>query len=124
RGQAGEPGGPVTASATASAAVTAERPPGERLRLCLFVHHPDGKADRNEARGAALVVGSDPECNVHLDLPGVAPFHAFVQVSEGQLFLTDRSATGTKVGGRFARQETVGFKPTDVIEIMDRRLRA
>ncbi|HEY0709751.1 MAG TPA: ATPase, T2SS/T4P/T4SS family [Polyangia bacterium] len=93
------------------------------LRLCLFVHHPDGSIERKRSSGTEVVVGSDPDCDVCIDEAGVAEFHATIEVSEGCFFVTDRSETGTTVGGKTIRHETVEFEARDVIELAGRRIR-
>jgi pilus assembly protein CpaF len=93
------------------------------LRLCLFIHHPDGSIERKRSSGTEIVVGSDPDCDVVIDEADVAAFHATIEVSEGSFFVTDRSDTGTTVGDRTVRHETVEFEARDVIQFAGRRIR-
>ncbi|HEY0714798.1 MAG TPA: ATPase, T2SS/T4P/T4SS family, partial [Polyangia bacterium] len=93
------------------------------IALCLFIHHPDGSIERKRSSGTEIVVGSDPDCDVVIDEAEVAAFHATIEVSEGSFFVTDRSDTGTTVGGNKVRHETVEFEARDVIELAGRRIR-
>lgn len=86
---------------TASLTVLSGSLAGKRLDI-------DGSADE-------VLVGSDPDCGLALDLPGVSPIHARVSLDQGELFVHDtRSARGVFVNDDRVEGE-VSLRDGDVL---------
>src|SRR5690606_9423860 len=99
-----------------------------KLRLLRLRRFPDaaaGAALRVGWRGSerlvpvhdGLVIGRQPECDVHLDDATVSRRHAIVHAADGTFEIEDlQSANGTRVGGRPVRGRTV-LRDGGVVEV-------
>ena len=74
----------------------------------ILVHNGLKIGEYGLQKEAVIIIGSDPNCNIHIDAPGVISRHCLVRENDGQFIVLDlASGIGTFLNGERVKEATL-----------------